>query len=506
MSAFKLSFDEIRALVAAGKDTIGAPVAVAALIKILGADRAARIVAEEESTRVRINKTETLELVLSLLPSIPGGTTRAKLAWAYQFAVRVLGEARAKEALDYVLERIRMLNAPASSASGKFDPAWPRFYGRVNYWCAAGESELLKDIKLCGKLGVGYHIEMAGWVAGKTAFDSEENLQAVLKMYRKLIGWCRQYKVGLFTSITNRNITETKYGNKGRPFASIVPAALRLAEAIKAEGPELQWVQPVAENNGDAAAVAFEKTCGTLFAGWKLVYNGNGGQTSKPGHGWPLYAYHPSSRTKDIPDGALASSDHGLIIRELALDGTLEGPGDPAKIAAWFAHCLASRASGCAYYAFLREKHDPDAIKACAGKLATKPDPEFDADDIDLSKAKWHGPNGAGAKVTARLDNLNFDGTNFTYKQSGTSGWPFWNDGGKKLNSYACFFVHRNGLYQGGKFDACSPDRNWRDVKNIYGKYTGGIVPVNGERVWVCLCGNSFTERTNAPHTTWKPK
>jgi len=499
VSAFKLTIQEIKALIAAGKNTIGAPVAIAALIKVLGADRAARIVAEETGTSVRIQKSETLELIFALLPSVPGGTMRQKLAWAYQFAVRVLGESRAKEALDYVLERVRLLNAPTSAASGKFDLSFPRFYGRVNLWCAAGESTLKKDIDLCGKLGVGYHIEMAGWRSGATAFDSEENLVATIKMYRKLIGWCRQYKVGLFTSITNRNITETKYGNKGRPFASIVPSALRLAEAIKAEGPELQYIQPVAENNGDSSAVAFEKTCGVPFAGWNLVYNGNNGQTTKPAHGWPMFSYHPSSRTKDIPDGALASSNHGIIIRELAADGTLEGPGDPAKIAAWFAHCLASKACGCAYYAFLRADHDPAAIRACAGQL-DKPE---QVDDPDLSKAKWHGFQGGNAKVTETLSNLTINQKEIRFTLS--DGCRLWEPhvGAKKTNQMACFFVERNGQLVGGRFDDSGHPRVTRELKNIRGKYTGGIVPVSGEWVWFCFTDVYGTRRTNCEKVRW---
>lgn len=124
--------------------------------------------------------------------------------------------------------------------------------------------------------------------------------------------------------------------------------------------------------------------------------------------------------------------------------------------------------------------------------------------DADLSGATWYGPNGAGAKVTGTIDNLTFDGTNFRYVQGGTSGWPFWDDNGKKLNSYACFFVVRDGKLAGGKFDACSPDRNWRDVKNIYGKYTGEIVPVVGEDVWFCLINKAATERTTAQKVVWK--
>ena len=127
-------------------------------------------------------------------------------------------------------------------------------------------------------------------------------------------------------------------------------------------------------------------------------------------------------------------------------------------------------------------------------------------DDVDLSTAKWLGRiDGRNAKVGASIDPLTFDGKAFRYKQSPeTAAWkPRFTDNGKDLNSAACFFVMRDGIWTGGRFDDCSETRNSRDRKNIDGGYLG-IKPKAGEEVRFCLINKTGTVRSNAPGVTWK--
>ena len=195
--------------------------------------------------------------------------------------------------------------------------------------------------------------------------------------------------------------------------------------------------------------------------------------------------------------------DYNVATRQVTLDATLDGPGDPAKIAAWFAKCKAAGAIGAGYYAFKREKHDAAAIRACAAP-ATSIEQTAAADDVDLSGADWHGVDGRKAAVTETLSGLTFDGKTFRYKQSaGTAKWTP-RTGAKNVNQYACFFVKRNGVWAGGKFDWSSETRNSREATNIRAGYTGGIVPKAGEEVRFCLTDLNMKRRTNAPGVKWK--
>ena len=207
-----------------------------------------------------------------------------------------------------------------------------------------------------------------------------------------------------------------------------------------------------------------------------------------------------STAVSDMIDRADAAVADGATAQEA---GSLEGPGDPAKLQAWFAKCKAAGAIGAGYYAFLRERHDAAAIRACAAPAGAV-EQTAAADDVDLSKAVWHGPDGRNAKVTETLSGLTFDGKAFRYKQSaGTAKWTP-RTGEKNLNQYACFFVKRNGVWTGGKFDWSSETRNSRDKTNIAAGYTGGIVPKAGEEVRFCLMDLNGTKRTNAPRVIWK--
>lgn len=496
----KLTKAEGIALAEALAARVGHANVLLALVSTLGAERATGIVERREG---RISKAETVALVKAIIPLVPGDTLKDKIKVAIACLREAIPERERQDAiLAYVLQKIKDYKNPPPLMA-VYDDGFLRFYGRVNLWCAAGEDELRKDLMTCSQHGVGYQIEMAGWRSGETAYDGHLNLSRTLEMYRLLHGWCKTAGIPLFVSITNQNIVYSKYGNVGRPFASIVPVAKQLAQCVKdCGGQDFVYVQPVAETGNDADAKAFEKWCGALFAGWKLVYNG-GSRPTKPAYGWPHFAYHPNTTADGGKRGGITISDTGTIIKQLAADGTLEGPGDPAKIAAWFAKCKAAGAIGAGYYAFKREKHDAAAIRAC-GAPASAPTTPQTGDDVDLSKAVWHGPDGRGAKVTETLYNLTFDGKAFRYRQSaGTAKWTP-RTGAKSVNQYACFFVKRNGVWTGGKFDWSSETRNSRERTNIDGGYTGGIRPVPGEEVRFCLMDLNGTKRTNAPGVKWK--
>ena len=498
--AFKLTIAEGLALYNVVQEKAGLAPVLAAVSAALGPNRAQAFVGS--MGKLRLTNQEKIALVLGLAKLVPGATTKEKMLWLLKNARSCFdSDARFKEAMAAVAAELNKLANAADDPPFVADD-FLRFYGRVNMWAAAGEDELRKDIAVCKECRVGYHIEMAGWRSGETAFDGEEKLSAAIDMYRKVLSWCRKAKIPLFTSITNRNVEITKYSNIGRPFASIVPAAKRLAQAVFDEGPEWQLVQPVAEpNSGNKPVEDFEKWCGTLFAGWKIVYNGNGGRPSKPAYGWSDFGYHPNKGSDSVPVGCLAVSDTGSIIRESTTDGQLDGPGNPSWISSWFAKCKASKAKGAAYYAFTRVKHDPAAIRACAAPAGSAE--PVQTGEPDLSQAKWIGFNGANAASTEKLSNLTIDDTYIHFALSpGCKSWEP-HEGAKQTNQKACFFVMRDGRWTGGRYDDSGYPRVSRELKNIRGGYTGGIKPKTGEIVWFCFTDVNGTKRTNCASAVW---
>lgn len=450
----KLTKAEGLALAAELVAVLGAPAVSAALVSVIGADRAQGILAAKEG---RISKAETVALVKAIIPLVPGADLKAKIKVAIAALRRAIPDkARADAILAYVLQKIKdyKVPPPAVPAAPIVNDGFLRLYGRSNMWCAGGEDLLRQDVTLCAALGVGYQIEMAGWRPGQTAFDGEDKLAATMAMYRKLQGWCKQSGIPLLVSITNWNITQSKYGNKGRPFASIVPAAKRLAECVfDCGGMDFVYVQPVAETNPkDKAATDFEKWCGTLFSGWKLVYNG-GSRPQKPSYGWPHFAVHPSSTSDGGVRGGISISDTGSIIKQLAADGTLDGPGNPAKIADWFARCKAGGAIGAGYYAFLRTSHDAAAIRACAAR-SNAPEQSLPAGSwpSELSSVTWLHSNVLDWAVTTTVKpsisngqiNLPFDKTN---------AWPAINYDGGMVNANPWAIVNIGGKWYAGTWE-----------------------------------------------------
>jgi len=137
--------------------------------------------------------------------------------------------------------------------------------------------------------------------------------------------------------------------------------------------------------------------------------------------------------------------------------------------------------------------------------LFGKGEDEVSSNDIDLSKAIWHGVNGAGAKVSETMSSINYIDDKIHYVISpGTADWRPINAQEKDCNQYGCYFVHRNGQYMGGKFEWSTYSRKFRTDHNIRSGKAGGIKPFKGETVWICFTDLNGKNRTNALHITWK--
>lgn len=237
------------------------------------------------------------------------------------------------------------------------------WYGRVNRWTSS-EEILHQELDLMQRCGVtGYMIELAVWERSETEKWSDEWIRYTEKKYRQLLKECRKRDLWLFVSIVNDNMGKGKYGDTGPTLEKVYNKALKLVDFIKKYGPRHVVIQPVAETN-TSHGEQFERHCIETLQDFILVYNGQYGYPKQIASGFDFRAVHPSHITSKVPSDALVISDHGLIIRELSIDGGLESKGHPDKIEAWVKAMKEQGVPVVGYYAFKYNDFDPDTISA----------------------------------------------------------------------------------------------------------------------------------------------
>lgn len=236
------------------------------------------------------------------------------------------------------------------------------WYGRVNRWPTSRET-LRSELNLMKECGVsGYMIELAVW-NGVDDKWSDEWIARTEKSYRWLLRECRKRKIWLFVSIVNDNMGKGKYGDTGPALEQVYNQAKQLALIVKKYGPKGVIIQPVAETQ-TSAGQRFEQECKTELEEFTLVYNGNGGHPKSTPEGFHFRAVHPSHIASNVADDALVISDHGLIIRELAIDNGLESKSNPMKVKIWAEKLRQQGIAVVGYYAFKYSDFDPDTIRA----------------------------------------------------------------------------------------------------------------------------------------------
>ena len=236
------------------------------------------------------------------------------------------------------------------------------WYGRVNQWTVS--RQILRDeLNLMKECGVnGYMIELAVW-DGVDDKWSNEWIVRIQKNYRWLLRECRKRKIWLFVSIINDNMGKGKYGDTGPTLEKVYESALQLASIVKRGGSKGVIVQPVAETQTPTGQ-RFEQECRKILENFTLVYNGEGGHPKSTPEGFHFRAVHPAHIVSSVADDALVISDHGLIIRELSIDGGLESRGNPQKVVTWVKRLQQQGVAVVGYYAFKYDKFDPATIRA----------------------------------------------------------------------------------------------------------------------------------------------
>ena len=241
------------------------------------------------------------------------------------------------------------------------------WYGRVNQLTMS--RQILRDeLNLMKECGVnGYMIELAVW-DGVDDKWSEEWIRSIGKSYRHLVKNCRKRNLWLFVSVVNDNMGKGKYGDTGLALESVFDSAQQLVKIIKKCGHKGVIVQPVAETQTPAGR-RFEEYCTQELEDFTLVYNGNGGHPKTTLEGYDFRAVHPSHIVSSVADEALVISDHGVIIRELSIDGGLESKGDPQKVSMWVKRLQQQGVAVVGYYAFKYDQFDPATIRALGEAL-----------------------------------------------------------------------------------------------------------------------------------------
>jgi hypothetical protein len=240
--------------------------------------------------------------------------------------------------------------------------AFQTWYGRVNNWTDVTVTQ--KDLPACHKYGVdGYMIEMAGWKHNPDEQWTQPWINETAQSYKRLVKACRKNGLWLFVSIVNDNMGLHKDGDKQPHLEKVIPQAQQLAQIIKKFGPRNVIVQPVAETQTPAGE-DFQRYCINYLKGFTLVYNGQVGFPSDTIAGMPFMAVHPAFMDTPIPQGALAISDNGSIIKQLAINHSGDGKGNPALLVQWATHVKACRALVAGYYAYRCHDFDEEAIKA----------------------------------------------------------------------------------------------------------------------------------------------
>ena len=241
------------------------------------------------------------------------------------------------------------------------------WYGRVNQWTVSRQI-LRNELNLMKECGVnGYMIELAVW-DGVDDKWSNEWIVRTQKNYRWLLRECRKRKIWLFVSIINDNMGKGKYGDTGPTLEKVYESALQLASIVKRSGSKGVIVQPVAETQTPTGQ-RFEQECRKILENFTLVYNGEGGHPKSTPEGFHFRAVHPAHIVSGVADDTLVISDHGLIIRELSIDGGLESRGNPQKVVTWVKRLQQQGIAVVGYYAFKYDQFDPATIRALGEAL-----------------------------------------------------------------------------------------------------------------------------------------
>ncbi len=514
---FKLTFKEGKGLVEALIAEVGIAKVVAACVATLGAARAKKLI--ENPRGVRFSESDTLSLFQNLFVYAKGNTTKEKIAYMAKIARDVFADdVRFKAAFRAALDAYKQYTSGVVIPPESFPvlgTGTVAGYGPVNHHWHMDKSVLTKVLNRMALKNVRYYtIECVG-------HGNEDVLGTPAKMAqaKERIAWeaqaCHDRRIIFAPIFFNDNAGLNKWNNAGASleerYAQCVEFIDWFAATIPPTGVVVTIVSETRTDSGRKLEIYGAKVL--KAAGFQIANNQGADPQSTTSFGGiqtEYFVYHPS-KTTDWPKSTSAHivGDHGALLAQLNVGRNVYGLGNPDAIRAWGEDGKRRGYAVMAYYAFDCREYDEAAIDAISyassspGVVDAPTESVTTADDVDLSKAKWIGPNGAGASVTESLTNLRMSADKISYSMSeGCAAWgPA--QGEKNTTMYSCFMVKRDGRLVGGKFDHSTYSRKDRETTNIRSGYTGGIIPIAGEETRIFMLENSLKRRTNAPGIAW---
>lgn len=497
----KLTAAEGASLVGIAVEKLGAAVVVPVLASALPADKVARLL-RRESTPLTV--AEKKAIVEAVIPLLPGKTPRQKIN-AVVKAIRPAFATRARydEVMAYVNERVKMYlsggQASGSAAPSANLPALGsrplRGYGRANDWWK--NTELLDaETTAMQKADVRvYTFEMAGHAKDRVLSDPAK-LEQVKAAYVVLLGHCRAKGLYAHPTPANDNMGQRKWGDPGIPLSAVLPAAKKLCDFVREQGPANVIFQPCNETQ-TAAGRALEDYAYKTMPGFTFICNGSAGHPAKVDARASYRAFHSANIASWPNDAARTASvsDHSGQLAQLNTGG-ISGEERLDVLTAWIGEGVKRGYLFTSYYDFSEIGGiDYGAISACGVQGPAAPVSRLYADDIDLSRAVWIGPDGSRAIVTESLEIVRSDKEKVYFTLSkGSDAWEP-HQGAKQTNQYVCAFFMRNGVPTGGKFDHSTWSRKDRELKNLRDNYLG-FRPVAGEPWWLLVMDVNGTKRT----------
>lgn len=131
--------------------------------------------------------------------------------------------------------------------------------------------------------------------------------------------------------------------------------------------------------------------------------------------------------------------------------------------------------------------------------------PTAAADDFDLSRVSWIGPDFSNAVLDERavLHSVNIDlSRNLLFLQWDPlpRDWPLQVNAPGMLN---LFEQRSDGSWRGGKFEWLDPGQTAKTLKNIDNGYNGWRRPARGSRVAIIIFSTDGRRRSNVAYTTY---
>lgn len=322
--------------------------------------------------------------------------------------------------------------------------------------------------------------------------------------YLRLLAECRKSKLVLFVCVWNDWANNKYIKSHAEKFLSYVLEA----------GPEGQIIQCVGEIHTSQGQAFEDRAFSALKAkGYKLCYNGSGGQPKSKPSKYDYLAYHSPGTVDrcDAPRGSIEITDHGEKIRDIGFISVskVEKIARNAKV----------RGAGFGFYLYVG-MDDNGAPKTLSldkvfpawvamgnvykTAVATQPPVSSSKDAIDISgvieASTGNIINEQAVPITHQLKSAKSDGKYVVLTNDLPASF-YGPDTANRVSDLARCYIYwqRDGKVYGGHFDWLRPGSTKKELKNAIGAGTNDYFKVKwkGEQPYFMIVSSNGKQRTN---------